>query len=365
MWSKAKSRRWLQSGLWLFVWIWLLIYLVLTTIYLTADKQSVVFFLSSLFIAPASLIQVLLTLLLFILRQHKTGIIGIPLSIAAIYFLRLSVAFNTSEHKCHQSFDIISYNISSFYPGRYSSFKGDEANQAAIYQWFHKIEMPDILCIQEFFHGYNSDMELSLDSIQHFGDYSYYYMNPGSRKKYEGFFGVITFSRFKAVASGEISFGDSPINKGIYSDLIIHNDTIRVLNLHLSSLSLKFENVNDVKGWWKTISSNINKLKESRSIHINEINKVMDFVDKSPYRVILCGDFNSLPFSYPYYLVSRTLNNTFEHKGRGLGISFHRFPFYARIDNIFVDPEIHICSFDVMNENRLSDHYPIRAVFKK
>ena len=45
-------------------------------------------------------------------------------------------------------------------------------------------------------------------------------------------------------------------------------------------------------------------------------------IEKSPYPVIVCGDFNDVPNSYPYETIGRGLQDAFVKKGSGIGRTF-------------------------------------------
>ena len=83
-------------------------------------------------------------------------------------------------------------------------------------------------------------------------------------------------------------------------------------------------------------------------------------MDKSPYPVIVCGDFNDVPNSYAYHTIGKGLKNAFVEKGSGIGRTFSGISPTLRIDNIFVNP-----TFDVLQYTRIakkmSDHFPVFA----
>lgn len=308
-----------------------------------------------------------LIFLYYLLRKKWIkAIISAVILIVAFPVVSESLQWNKQLPKTSTSFSVMTYNAASFHPDRYNRFTGDEINNQHIFQWFKQIEQPDILCIQEFFNGYENDNESTLDTIRQIGNYSYYYLNPQYQRKYDGFFGVATFSKFKSVGSGELLFGRSTINKGVYNDFIVHGDTIRIVNVHLSSMSIRIIPYFSIgfKNWyWLNVVNTYDKLIEGFENHISEIDYIYQFVTESPYQVILCGDFNSFPYQYPYQKIKQIFKNAFEERGRGLGFTYHYKPFFGRIDQIFFDPNFKNLSFKVHSENTFSDHYPISASF--
>jgi endonuclease/exonuclease/phosphatase family metal-dependent hydrolase len=89
-------------------------------------------------------------------------------------------------------------------------------------------------------------------------------------------------------------------------------------------------------------------------------NSVREEIDKSPYPVIVCGDFNDVPNSYAYCKIGDGLQNAFVEKGLGFGRTFSGISPTLRIDNIFLDKKFTIDQFTRVSK-KLSDHFPIIA----
>ncbi len=83
-------------------------------------------------------------------------------------------------------------------------------------------------------------------------------------------------------------------------------------------------------------------------------------MNKSPYPVIICGDFNDVPNSYAYSKIGKNMHNAFVKKGAGIGRTFSRITPTLRIDNIFTDKKFTIEQYTRIKE-KLIDHYPIIA----
>jgi endonuclease/exonuclease/phosphatase family metal-dependent hydrolase len=83
-------------------------------------------------------------------------------------------------------------------------------------------------------------------------------------------------------------------------------------------------------------------------------------INKSPYPVIVCGDFNDVPNSYAYAVIGKNLQNAFVEKGAGIGRTFSGISPTLRIDNIFIDKEFAVEQF-IRVKKKLSEHFPIIA----
>ena len=97
-------------------------------------------------------------------------------------------------------------------------------------------------------------------------------------------------------------------------------------------------------------------------IQVLNKNKVENWIDESPYPVILAGDLNELPYGYAYGRLRAKLKNSFEEKGFGFGFTYHKILSFLRIDNQFFDDrKIEILNFRTLSNVPFSDHYPVKA----
>lgn len=297
-------------------------------------------------------------------RQWK--FILIPLLTLGIAAKPISetVAMNFGTHEGRSDFTVMSYNVATFSTSRAENQNSDSLFNASFYQWLRNNESPDILCMQEFYHSDLQDYDNTLDSIVKLGKYKYFYMNPVYRDDYRGVCGVITFSKFKALKSGPIYYGDSLMNKGTYHDFRIKEDTVRVFNFHLSSMSIRW-NSSDTLSFTDRMAYNAkniySRLHEGYTHRRHELAEIEKMMDESPYKIIVCADINSIPYSYTYQRLKNKLGNAFEHGGLGLGYTCNRFPWFVRIDNQFYDKRLSVDYFKTHSEMTNSDHYPIEA----
>jgi endonuclease/exonuclease/phosphatase (EEP) superfamily protein YafD len=95
-----------------------------------------------------------------------------------------------------------------------------------------------------------------------------------------------------------------------------------------------------------------------------EFTVLQDWIKTSPYPVLVCGDFNEVPYSYIYGELRKSLKNSFEEKGQGFGFSFNHLPYFIRIDHQFYnDKRLSVHDFTTYSKIKYSDHYPIMGTY--
>ena len=248
---------------------------------------------------------------------------------------------NNSKFIADNEFSIISYNVRLF--NIYNWIKKD--NVTTKIKDFLKNKNADIICLQEY---QNADFKLN--------NYLYMYEKlRGDNLKY----GQAIFSKYPIINKGSIDF-NSPSNNAIFSDIKINNDTIRIYNIHLESFS--FEKEIELRGLNKNNEKIMNDVSKTFIIQQNQVELIKKSIKKSPYRVIVSGDFNNTAFSHIYKELSSNLNDSFKEKGNGFGITFNYNFIPLRIDFILGDKGFKINYFKTHNIN-LSDHEPIFSQF--
>ena len=205
---------------------------------------------------------------------------------------------------------------------------------------------PDILSIQEY-HPHN-DLDLS------FFKYKFEKLS-GNKVKY----GQAIFSKYPIINSGSIEFPNTS-NNAIFIDVVKHDDTLRVYNIHLQSMRID-ANVDKLKQ--EDSERLLKRVKRTFEMQQSQTELFLKHKTQSPYKMIVCGDFNNTSFSYVYREIRGELNDAFKVSGNGFGRSYDFKFFPIRIDFILSDPSFEVIGFKTFDE-RYSDHYPISAIFK-
>ena len=230
---------------------------------------------------------------------------------------------------------------------------------------------PDVACFQEMVGGdFDSSAINYVPRIARELNYQYYYYSYDKRDDFDGkhHYGIITFSRFPIIQKYTYSSPERNYNSIFQSiDVAVNSDTFRIFNVHLQSL--KFSDVSrqyiedpTLKGEMDLEKSKniVSKFKTGFAKRKIQSERVKKALNESPYKVILCGDFNDVPNSYAYNTIGKGLKNAYAEKGTGIGRTFSSISPTLRIDNIFVDSKMMVEQFVRINK-KLSDHFPIIA----
>ena len=204
----------------------------------------------------------------------------------------------------------------------------------------------DVIMLQEAGYGNNNEPKLNHYEHQIHGSIVSFYTN------------------HKILKQGDIDFLSNGEAK--YLDVEIEGKIIRFINIYLEPFQLH-------KSMVKPSSSiEVNEVKAKGlvkrfipvfKIHSEQVDILKEFIQQSPYPVILGGDFNSVPNSYEYYTINSLLNDAFLDGGSGSGTSFHDYKFPIRIDYLFTSKEIICQKYSIDRTEKMSDHYPVLAEF--
>lgn len=286
-------------------------------------------------------------------------------------FFALHPMAATSENRADGAIRIMQWNVARFDEMTVKPRAG-RSKRREILEYVRKQD-PDIICMQEFLESNN--LALLDANIPFFRDslgYRYYAYAMDHRrpdKRYEH--GIAIFSKYPIRNTGRWKFGGPKALKAdesyIYADIDIKGQVIRVFTTHLQSLLFtrtEFKNVEDIKkGADSTLEKSwaiFRKFRQAYGFRQQQADKVRDQLNKSPYPVIICGDFNDVPNSYAYHRIKGDLQDAFTQKGFGIGRTFSSISPTLRIDYIMPDKRFKV--LQCRNPHpRLSDHFPVIA----
>ncbi len=205
--------------------------------------------------------------------------------------------------------------------------------------------------------------------MQEYNDISGDKKNSDSYKEYFPYMAVgrddmVIYSRFPITGSKAILFEDTN-NSAMWADVEIKGHDFRIFNVHLQSTGIN-----------RTLHQADKLMKQNHEISNNRLlstiygNYMLGMMFRtgqavtvanekrnSRHPVILCGDFNDVPYSYVYNTMLGDMVDGFKECGSGWMYTF-RGKKAVRIDYIFHDQKIKGLSY-YKSDLTYSDHYPV------
>ncbi len=267
------------------------------------------------------------------------------------------------ETDTHKSIKVYSQNVKLF--SWYNWRKNIEERDVMIRN-IQTVEA-DIYCFQEYFHHTGPGVFETSNLLKRKLDASNVHEEFTVSLYREQHYGIATFSKYPIINQGRINFDQERSNVCIYSDIVAFGDTIRVYNAHVASIRFSSDDYKFVDELQKNESKKpefkegipiIRRLTSAFRKREAQVNAIRNHIEKSPYPVILCGDFNDTPVSYSYNTISEILVDSFRESGWGVGSTYiGKFPSF-RIDYIFHAPRFTGYDYERLDEE-ISDHHGI------
>lgn len=226
---------------------------------------------------------------------------------------------------------------------------------------------PDILCIQEFQstpHAPKNVFDSKINQLQN--SRIQYKINTGNGNGW----GLAVYTRFPILKTGYIDFTNSS-NSAIWCDIVLRSDTVRVFNAHLQTTSVTAsdqEFINNMDFVSDTTRStkfkNIyHKLLANYSLRAVQADTLKNHINNSPYKVIVCGDFNDTPMSYVYHKIRKGLNDAYKSTGHGPSYTYKGFFNLLRIDYVMYSDGLDAKEYSAPFFE-CSDHKPVVVTFR-
>ena len=262
---------------------------------------------------------------------------------------------------------LVSYNVRYFFKN--GGWRKSAENQTEIFKFLQKTK-PDVICFQEYHHD-NKWKYVMADTLKK--QLGLEFMESYKQHKINGryFSGLATFSKYPIVNSGVMEYQNTG-NGSVWVDIVKNQDTIRIYNNHLESYRFAHDNIKvmeDVQNTQmvdeKDVRVIISKVKKALGLRTQQANELSDHISKSPYSVVVCGDFNSPAHSYVYkQIVKRNnLHDAFLNSGEKIGGTLVWNLPDIRLDYILHSNSLESGNFTV-EKILSSDHYPIYCDIK-
>jgi endonuclease/exonuclease/phosphatase family metal-dependent hydrolase len=324
------------------------------------------------FIGAAAPLLWLLTFLIFLYWIIKPGwwiiapLVGLIIGLGVFYS---TFSFSSSSQPDGPCLDVLSYNLNHFGRPKYylwpkdSSKLKDPEEAIRFMEWV--VHQPaSVKIFQEYFSFpgdplFDAHRQLSEQGWKHA------VLSVDTLKVNKAVYGLAIYSKYPILASGMVFKGTTSFNKGIWVDLELdQGDTLRLINVHFESAQLQ-NTRHRSNGKKDTMHNMLWVMRQSMLHHADQVEQVLSFARQSPHPVIIGGDFNSTPYSYPYIRLEKEYQNAFAKKGSGFGFTFkHDKLFFLRIDHQFASHSLKVCNFTTRNDVSYSDHFPLEASYQ-
>lgn len=238
-------------------------------------------------------------------------------------------------------------------------------------------EAPDVLCLTEFYTLHNNALKPYATEIMRRGGYKEYRFRYDNTLGTKVYLGTAIFSRYP-ILNYQVhplhtrNDGQDDVQLMQYDIRLKGGRNLRVFFTHLQSFLLS----DGEKTYLEEVRNRDRELQVGESMpylrrfgeayvkRAIQADSAASLVGKSPFPVIVCGDFNDLPGSYTYQRMRTGLKDAFLEKGWGLGRTYNRIAPTIRIDYIFHDDEeLELMGYKSI-PTQLSDHYPLVANYR-
>lgn len=294
--------------------------------------------------------------ILYLLRLHKFALIP-------LFFIIISIPCILRVYTRHKPVDdsdaieIVSYNVKYF--SNSNGFFGNDSISDGILKALSQYDA-DIINIQEFYFG-QQNPEIFVEKIKEYTGTTHYSFT----RYYAGLnMAIATFSKYPIINIESIRADEKSF--AICSDMVIGEDTLRIINAHLRSLHINKE-LNSISDGYDNAKIATKRIygKAVAAFKLRELQskRLYEVIRNSPYKLVLCGDFNDTPNSFAYKRIGLLLNDMFVKAGNGFGFTFKDLPL-IRIDYMFCSKDLSPVYFSIDSEKKLSDHHAIIGKIK-
>ncbi|MBN1109115.1 MAG: endonuclease/exonuclease/phosphatase family protein [Bacteroidales bacterium] len=310
------------------------------------------------------LINIMLALTWAVLLRPE-ALISVAVIIAGVNHLSNFIRIDKPDQSTEGTFKVTSYNVRLF-----NIYESNTSGSERMIIAFLKEQKPDIICLQEFY--MKGDPKEKDSRIRSALGKNYHSHMKLTAMRTNSYYGIVTYSRFPIINRGQIVHpGSSGLT--IFTDVVIENDTFRIFNNHLQSFRLRSMEKSFVEEMAGSSDNEALETMKNLSVSLRrafirragQADVVKGQINRSPYPVIIAGDFNDTPVSYTYRRMRGDLNDAFVSSGYGAGFTYRGYYPANRIDYIIYDDKsLESRNFEI-TKVRYSDHYPVSAFFRK
>ncbi len=210
----------------------------------------------------------------------------------------------------------------------------------------------DIMCIQEYYETRGN--KLNSESYKTY----FPYMALGRSD-------MAVYSRYPLGEPQIIDFGNTN-NSGMWVDVNVNGRKIRIFNVHLETTGFNraLHNIAKQAASGTHVEDNAivraiyGNYTRGMAIRARQADQVAREIENTEIPVIVCGDFNDVPYSYVYNTMLGDLVDGFKECGEGFMYTMRGRKFKVRIDYIFHSEELEGEAY-YREDLNYSDHYPV------
>ena len=227
----------------------------------------------------------------------------------------------------------------------------------------------DVICLQECFLEDRRQPGMSADRLQQATGLIHWQEEFKLGRGQDKLFGLAVLSRYPILAKSAIRFDNDKNNSGMYVDLLVGSDTVRVYNMHLSSIGFEKEDYEDARNVQDEAARLrlYNRLADAWQKRSDQAEQVAASIAQSPHPVIALGDFNDTPVSYAAYRFSAHLQDAYRSaaalQGPLLGATYIGDLPFLRIDQVWASLGLDVVDYQT-GRVELSDHRPVYVAFQ-
>lgn len=213
-------------------------------------------------------------------------------------------------------------------------------------------ENVDVLCLQEY-----NDISGDKKNSDSYKDY-FPYMATGRED-------MVIYSRYPIIQSKKLLFEDTN-NSAMWADIDVKGIEFRVFNVHLETTGIN--RTLHKAGKMMAQNQDISNSRILNAIYGNymmgmyfrsgQAIQIANEKANSKFPVILCGDFNDVPYSFVYNTMLGNMVDGFKECGHGFMYTYRGGKKAVRIDYIFHDQDIKGVDY-YRTDLSYSDHYPV------
>ncbi len=179
---------------------------------------------------------------------------------------------------------------------------------------------------------------------------------------------LVTASAYPIINEDILYYNSKPF--ALITDIKFPEEIIRVYNIHLQSVKLTkerklliFDDANHGISLFQQLREAVTKLNIAFLHRELEIGLLNESIKKSPYTVIVSGDFNDTPASYTYHKISAGLKDASMGAAHGFKRTYRFSTIPLNIDYILHAYEIKSSGYKQI-PFPISDHFAISTNFK-